>query len=132
MDRPTLARFMRQTSVADEGDCLLWTGPQISSSGYGKFRVPGQQERPTHVLLWEHFNGPMPVGQEGDHLCKVRLCCNPTHIEPVTPSINVMRQDHAERRVTHCPSGHPYDAENTDARNGRRYCRACSKARSHH
>lgn len=112
------------------GDCWVWTGPQISRSGYGKFRVPGTRERPAHVVLWEHFNGPVPDGLQLDHLCRTRLCVNPAHLEPVTPSLNTLRQDHAERRVTVCPAGHAYTEENTlIGADGKRRCRACRQLR---
>lgn len=33
---------------------------------------------------------------------------------------------------SHCPKGHPYDAENTyTARNGKRYCKTCKRANWH-
>ena len=35
--------------------------------------------------------------------------------------------------VTHCPSGHPYDATNTAYRQrGERYCRECNRVRARH
>ena len=41
-----------------------------------------------------------------------------------------LRQDHANRRKTHCPQGHEYTAENTRIdRNGKRHCRTCDGAR---
>ncbi|WP_292915005.1 HNH endonuclease signature motif containing protein [Nitrosomonas sp.] len=37
----------------------------------------------------------------------------------------------AQAMRTHCPQGHPYDEENTTYTNGRRVCRACSRAKYH-
>jgi hypothetical protein len=34
------------------------------------------------------------------------------------------------REKTHCPHGHAYDEENTRVYQGRRFCRACSRARN--
>jgi hypothetical protein len=34
---------------------------------------------------------------------------------------------HPNKRKTHCPKGHPYDAENTAYHRGSRYCRTCHR-----
>ena len=110
--------------------CWEWTGPQISDSGYGKFRIAGQKERPTHVLMWEHENGrPVPEGYTVDHLCKNTICCRGSHLEAVPHSENIKRQDHAGRRKTHCPRGHEYSEANTITRRGKRECRTCDVER---
>jgi len=59
-----------------------------------------------------------------------KACVNPAHMWPTTHRDNVLsgRAPTAQNaRKTHCPKGHPYDAENTDFyRNGRgRRCRTC-------
>lgn len=111
-------------------DCWVWTGPQYPN-GYGKHRLgPGQPERAAHRISYEHHIGPIPNGQQLDHLCRNRLCVNPSHLEPVSPSENTRRQDHANRRKTHCPQGHEYTEANTVVRpDGRRDCLACRRAR---
>ncbi len=69
-------------------------------------------------------------GMQLDHLCRNRQCVNPEHLEEVTASENTRRQDHAGRRKTECPRGHPYDDGNTRINSqGKRVCRACDKAR---
>jgi hypothetical protein len=45
-----------------------------------------------HRWAYEHFIGPIPAGLEIDHLCRVRHCVNPAHLEPVTKSENRRRQ----------------------------------------
>jgi hypothetical protein len=79
-----------------------------------------------HRLSYEHHVGPIPDGLQIDHTCRNRKCVNPEHLEPVTNAENTTRQDHAERRKTHCPKGHPYDEANTYVDpSGARRCRAC-------
>jgi hypothetical protein len=35
--------------------------------------------------------GPIPDGLQLDHLCRVRCCVNPNHLEPVTAKENTLR-----------------------------------------
>lgn len=124
---------MRLVKV-DESGCWLWQG-QISRNGYGRCRVgPGKPLVAAHRVSYEHYVGPIPEGLQLDHVkergCTHRNCVNPEHLEPVTGSTNTMRQDHAERRVTECPKGHPYDEANTIITpQGHRRCRECDRAR---
>ena len=82
--------------------------------------------------------GPIPQGLQLDHLCRVRACVNPWHLEPVTALVNSRRSSagavSAARQlaIAECPNGHPYDTENTcRAKNGARRCRACARAYYH-
>lgn len=125
LNRAELARVNRLIKV-DESGCWIWQGPR-TPDGYGKHRRgPGHPERVIHRITYEHYVGPIPDGLQLDHLCRVRLCCNPEHLEPVTGSVNTDRQDHANRRKTHCPKGHEYTPENTRIDSaGKRHCRTC-------
>jgi hypothetical protein len=78
------------------GDCWLWTGA-IDNGGYANFRHDGRSQK-AHRVLWELLNGPVPEGLELDHLCSVRHCVNPDHLEPVTHVENI-RRGHARRVV---------------------------------
>jgi HNH endonuclease len=42
-------------------------------------------------VYYEERFGPVPVGTELDHLCRVRACINPDHLEPVTHAENCRR-----------------------------------------
>lgn len=59
---------------------------------YGTVRRPGE-EVPISAqrYMWEKLRGPVPPNMDLDHLCRVTLCCNPDHIEPVPHVINVRR-----------------------------------------
>lgn len=107
--------------------------------GYGRIKVSGKTLA-THRIAYEATKGPIPEGLQIDHLCRNRLCFKPDHLEAVTPRENVLRgaSTAAQRaKVTHCPVGHPYSAENTRFYGRKRHCRACHRAlmrarREHH
>lgn len=44
-----------------------------------------------HRFAYELWVAPIPPEREIDHLCRVRGCVNPTHMEPVTTRENVNR-----------------------------------------
>jgi hypothetical protein len=99
-------------------------------------------------LAYEYANGPIPEGLQIDHLCRVKCCINPDHLEAVTPSVNVLRglvpitaSKHMKalraRQIaiprTHCARGHELTAENVyierQHRDGTptRKCRECKR-----
>ena len=80
-----------------------------------------------HRFAYELLIGPIPDGLQIDHLCRVPLCVNVAHLEPVTNRVNTVRGKAGlrQRTKTHCPRGHAYDAANTRLYKGGRYCRAC-------
>lgn len=111
--------------------CDIWL-LRISVDGYGREWDPALRTlRGAHVIAWEKRNGPVPDGLELDHLCRVRACRNPDHLEPVTHAENSRRSDSGAYLLarTHCPQGHPYADENlfTTSKGGRG-CRLCAAA----
>lgn len=44
-----------------------------------------------HRLAYERAFGPIPTGMQIDHLCRVRECVNPDHLEVVSHTENVRR-----------------------------------------
>lgn len=86
--------------INDTGGCWLWTG-RLVTNGYARVYVDGRTIA-AHKHIWTLFNGAWPENMVGDHLCGVRHCVNPEHIEPTTQSENIRR---AVGR-THCKSGH--------------------------
>lgn len=105
--------------------CWLWMGLK---NQYGYAMYSGVS---AHRLTYEALVGPIPHGLQLDHLCRVRHCVNPAHLEPVTHAENVRRglAGQANASKTHCPHGHPYDEQNTRRHNGKRFCRRCNTQR---
>ena len=118
-------RFWAKVTVAPSG-CWEWTGAR-SSKGYGQWSVRGVSKS-IHRLTWQEFRGPIPDGLVIDHLCRVRHCCNPDHMEVVTGLVNAQRGEPATK--DRCLRGHPLIGANllTHARGQRtsvRNCRIC-------
>lgn len=107
--------------------CWLWLAHVDRDTGYARLNVEGRA-RTVHVLSYQIFVGPVPDGLELDHLCRVRCCVNPNHLEPVTRRVNVRRglAGDKNRRKTHCPSGHEYNASNTYTYGKKRHCKTCA------
>lgn len=72
--------------------CWIFTG-HITKKGYGQMRLPGDSTRmyPAHRVFYMQHKGPIPDGKQLDHLCRVRECVNPDHLEPVTNLENSRR-----------------------------------------
>lgn len=87
--RNPLQRFMDKWMPVPESGCWLWLD-QDNSSGYGVY-WDGMRGWLAHRFSYEHFVGPIPEGLGLDHLCRVRCCVNPTHLEPVTIQENIRR-----------------------------------------
>ena len=123
-------RFMKKVDVAP-GGCWLWNAA-TQPNGYGRYYSEGKVVF-AHRWSYEHFAGPIPDGLVIDHVCRVRRCVNPDHLEPVTNQVNVLRGEGwapANKAKIRCPGGHLYDVANTyvDAA-GQRHCRACRRIR---
>lgn len=80
-----------------------------------------------HRFMYEELVGKIPDGLVLDHLCRVRDCVNPAHLEPVTAVENTKRGGSSLK--THCPQGHPYSPENTyyPPRGNERGCKECRR-----
>lgn len=99
------ARFW--SSVEKTDACWLWTG-RIGKGGYGQMRVKPTGRpfgvMPAHRLAYQLLVGPIPAGMTIDHLCRVKNCVRPEHLEPVTASENTKRRWEAEAqgKTTEC------------------------------
>jgi hypothetical protein len=79
-------------AVEDRGHptpCWIWQRA-INGAGYGAKWFAGKVCR-AHRVYYERLVGPIPAGLELDHLCRVRACVNPAHLEPVPGRENTRR-----------------------------------------
>lgn len=132
-DRQWTERFWAKVDTPENLDeCWVWTGA-LDDSKYGKFRLPDGSVSGVHIISWELANDrKVPTGWHVDHLCRVRQCLNPEHLEPVPASENTDRGTSfsaKNSRKTQCPRGHEYTDENIRWHNNRRECITCIRAR---
>lgn len=122
-------RFMSRVEKTESG-CWLWIGAKMKN-GYGQLAVGGVNFS-AHRYSYQELVGKIPDGLDLDHLCRNRACTNPSHLEPVTRSENLLRGNVGTyKRPDFCPSGHPYAGENLYMHPaGKRICRACARIRA--
>lgn len=99
-DEEALDRWVDKSGGPDA--CWPWTDSAVHN-GYGRVRGAGRDGVYAHVLAYKTWVGPVPDGWQVDHLChnrelwcvptdcRHRLCCNPSHLEPVTGAENLRR-----------------------------------------
>jgi len=141
--RPEMARYARDSVPADVrfwrfvdkagplpasnptlGNCWIWTGA-TSKTGYGYFGIAKGQMSLAHRFAV----GDRAIGMEVDHLCYVRNCVRPEHLDVVSHADNVARQrSYGTGLKSECIHGHPFDEQNTRVlKNGARACRTCTR-----
>jgi HNH endonuclease len=73
------------------GPCWIWTAG-VDGHGYGQFGLKKSTKAVrAHRYSFEAIVGPIDAGLDLDHLCRVPLCVNPAHLEPVPRVTNVNR-----------------------------------------
>jgi hypothetical protein len=125
---PASVRLPQMYTVGPPDACWLWLG-RPDTTGYGRFRLDNGIATTAHRAVYEAHVGPIPSNLTLDHLCRVRLCVNPAHLEPVTQAVNNARVPKIPAKV--CQNGHPLTADNVVFRGNtrRRTCRTCERAR---
>lgn len=115
------ADFPRRFEPIPGSGCWAWLG-RVNHGGYGQMIV-GRAAKLAHRVAYEMFIGPIPDGMVLDHLCRVRSCVNPLHLDPVTLVENVKRGAHATKKK--CIHGHEYTEKNTKRTKTGRACKVC-------
>ena len=126
-----LDRFWSKVYCSPSGH-WIWMG-KLASNGYPIFSV-GYRRTGAHRLSVELDRGPIADGLVVDHLCRIKRCVNPVHLQSVTQQVNVSRGVHhaaVAARTGRCHAGHDLnDVSNLwVGPTGERKCRACSTAK---
>ena len=136
MNKNDLIRFLAKVDKRTNAPCWIWTASKFPQ-GYGQFtlkRSDGSwRSTNAHRVSYMHWKGEIPNGFEVDHLCRVRACVNPKHLEVVTGRTNILRGKSPAAKAakaTHCIRGHEFSMENTYLiKTGGRMCRLCTHIR---
>jgi hypothetical protein len=107
--------------------CWEWN-LRLDKKGYGRTKLQGHRDQlfQAHRVMYELLIGPIPDGLQLDHLCRVRHCVNPIHLEPVTSAENSRRGEWWGK--PRCAQGHEFTPENTYwTSRHTRFCRECKR-----
>jgi len=124
---PIEYKLVKNVTV-DKSGCWIWLGT-INSQGYPSVWSNGPKA--AHREMYCLIRGDIPDGMVLDHLCRVRHCVNPKHLEPVTNKENILRGNSfsaKNAKKTHCKRGHEYTKDNTKTVTKTityRLCKAC-------
>ena len=75
--------------IIDDKGCWIWEG-STTATGYGGIKWNGKSTV-AHRVVYSLIKGEIPEGLFLDHLCNVKKCVNPDHLEPVTHRENIQR-----------------------------------------
>jgi hypothetical protein len=75
--------------TVDKNGCHIWSGA-VHKTGYGQIKWQGKATV-AHRVVYTLVKGDIPNGLVIDHLCSVKLCVNPEHLDAVSLSMNTQR-----------------------------------------
>ena len=123
--------FFRHVEVNPATGCWEWQGHRTSWGGYGQVSVRGDMYL-AHRVAFTWFKRRLRNWETIDHLCRVRHCTRPEHLEPVTMQVNTLRGISpiaVNAAKTHCLRGHAFISENIYKTPRGRHCRSCQRSR---
>lgn len=121
-------RIEKNSIPEPNSGCWFWLGC-LRSDGYGCIGFRGKTYL-AHRLSYSMFCAEIPAGLHLDHLCRMRCCVNPKHLEPVTIAEN-LRRGIGQLPHEFCRRGHPMvDANVVYDNNHIRRCAICSRTKN--
>lgn len=99
-DLKAIDRLMSHVVVTPgplDTDCWLTTYAKNPTGYVSLWIATSRRTAQAHRVAYAALVGPIPDGLQLDHLCMVRHCVNPDHLEPVTAAENARRAAFAKR-----------------------------------
>jgi hypothetical protein len=134
--KPLNGEFMQKRIDFESSpkNCWLWVGCK-THDGYPIWGTTNNKKIYAHRFIYEQEVGPIPINHTLDHVCRVRNCVNPAHMDPCTLQENISRGNYNwAGKLTHCKKGHKFTPENTyfsptkgRTKKGGRVCKTCAK-----
>lgn len=124
--------YINNSIPVTESGCWIWERA-CNKDGYGHHCILVFGEKKwidAHRGSYIAFKGYINTGMTIDHLCKVKCCINPDHLDCVTNKENNSRGNSRSAlnlRKTHCPQGHPLSGDNLYLYRGKRGCFTCRR-----
>lgn len=122
-------RFWKKVNKTET--CWLWTGGICQ--GYGVY-TENKKLKKAHRVMYEKAVAEIGEGLVIDHLCRVKHCVRPDHLEAVTDRMNILRGKGLAAGnciKTSCKRGHVFSPENTYVKKvgktTERCCRICMR-----
>lgn len=128
LNRSLKDRIYAKSIPVTESGCWIWMGAK-QNNGYGHMGYMGKTYL-VHRISYEQHVGLIPENMVIDHMCRVRDCVNPDHLQVTTIAENVLASNSMTisavmKRKTACPK---CGGEYTKIKVGRE-CVPCRKAR---
>jgi len=119
-------RFTDKIDINKQTGCWEWNAC-IDRGGYARIQYQDKFAS-AHRVVYTLLCGEI-TDETLDHLCKIRHCVNPNHLEQVSNKENVLRgtgPTAVNARKTHCKRGHELSGDNLVLwKSGGRRCRIC-------
>jgi hypothetical protein len=122
-DEKYRAMFFSDRNVDKSGSCWIWLRAK-DGKGYGLANYKSKSLR-AHRASYEMCIGEIGKDMTIDHHCERKDCVNPDHLNQISRANNTSLSQMTQN--THCPSGHPFDEENTTWYKHYRRCKACHR-----
>ncbi len=95
-------KFWARVNKTDS--CWLWMGC-LNKDGYGQYGLIDGKNVRANRYAYEITKGKIPKGLVTDHLCRVRHCVNPDHMELVDMRENTVRGNTVLNKKDGLPTG---------------------------